>query len=152
MLDLYRDGFDPVSDRRNFTTIADPEYFKQQHEEVYASTHDGFAPELDDAMTEVERADLLVFSFPMWWFGMPAILKGWVDRVFASGRLYGGPKLYENGVGAGTARGLVLMTVGGAERAYSGFGVNPPLQTILDPIEHGVFWFNGFRPLDPFIT
>ncbi|MEO1128892.1 MAG: NAD(P)H-dependent oxidoreductase [Planctomycetota bacterium] len=152
LLDLYRSGFDPVSDRRNFTTAADSSYFKQQQEESHASEHAGFVPELDAAMSELERADLLIFSFPLWWFGMPAMLKGWVDRVFAYGRIYGGPKLYENGVGRGRSRAMVLMTSGGGEHVYSGLGVNPPLRTILDPIEHGVFWFNGFRPIDSFVA
>ena len=152
LIDLYTDGFDPVSDRRNFQTVSDADYFKQQAEEIHATKQSGFVPELDQAMTELEQADLLVFSFPLWWFGMPAILKGWVDRVFASGRIYGGPKLYENGVGGGTSRAMVLMTSGGGEQVYSGFGVNPSLKAILDPIEHGVFWFNGFQPLAPFVA
>ena len=150
--DLYREEFDPVSDRRNFTTVKDADYFKQQAEESHASQHDGFAPELDMYMSKIEACDLLVFNFPLWWFGMPAVLKGWVDRVFAAGRMYGGPKLYEGGIGGDRARGLVLMTTGGGTEPYGGFGVNPPMSSILDPIEHGIFWFNGIRPLEPFIT
>ncbi|MEM9915054.1 MAG: NAD(P)H-dependent oxidoreductase [Planctomycetota bacterium] len=151
LLDLYRAGFDPVSDRRNFTTTADADYFKQQAEESHATEHDGFVPELEQHIALLERCDLLVFSFPLWWFGMPAILKGWVDRVFAAGRIYGGPKLYEGGIGAGK-KAMVLMTTGGGPDMYSGRGVNPPMDHILQPIEHGVFWFNGFGPLDPFIA
>ena len=36
-------------------------------------------------------ADLLVLQFPLWWYGVPAILKGWVDRVFESGFAYDVP-------------------------------------------------------------
>ena len=32
----------------------------------------------------------MIWQFPLWWFGLPAILKGWVDRVFAMGWAYGG--------------------------------------------------------------
>jgi NAD(P)H dehydrogenase (quinone) len=46
----------------------------------------------------LESADLLIMQFPLWWFGLPAILKGWVDRTFAMGRLYGGGKVYGSGV------------------------------------------------------
>jgi Flavodoxin-like fold len=31
----------------------------------------------------------MIWQFPLWWFGLPSILKGWVDRVFAMGRTYG---------------------------------------------------------------
>ena len=58
-------------------------FFKQQQEELYADEHLGFAPEIEAEIQKLERCDLLVFSFPLWWFGLPAILKGWVDRVFA---------------------------------------------------------------------
>src|SRR5262249_57508059 len=44
------------------------------------------------------------------------------------------------------------MTTGGGPKATSGRGVNPPLRSILTPIQHGVFWFNGFLPLDPFVV
>jgi muconolactone delta-isomerase len=47
---------------------------------------------------------------------------------------------------------MVLMTTGGGPAAYSGRGVNPSLNAILAPIQHGVFWFNGFRTLEPFIA
>jgi NAD(P)H dehydrogenase (quinone) len=149
--DLYAMGFDPVSDRRNFTTVADPEHLKQQREELYATEHDGFAPTLSAEMEKVLRADLLIFNFPLWWFAMPAILKGWVDRVFAYGKVYGSGTLYENGIGRGK-RALVTTTTGGGSGAYNGYGYNPSMSSILAPIHHGIFWFNGFAPLPPFVA
>ena len=149
--DLNALGFDPVSDRRNFTTTADAGYLKQQNEEAYASQHDGFSPEVETEMRKVEACDLLIFSFPLWWFGMPAILKGWVDRVFAYGRMYGRGHWYENGSGRGK-RAMVLMTTGGGATMYGGAGMHPPLDAILTPVHHGIFWFNGFSPLPPFVA
>ena len=150
--DLYRDGFNPVSDRGNFVSVHDEAYLKQQLEEQKATDVGGFAPELEKEIVKLERCDLLVFSFPLWWFGLPAILKGWVDRVFAMRRIYGEGKLYENGLGQARKRGMVLMTTGGGLDAYSGYGVNPSLEAVLSPIHHGIFWFNGFLPLDPFVA
>jgi NAD(P)H dehydrogenase (quinone) len=143
--DLYARRFDPVSDRRNFTLAKNPAYFKQQLEEAHASEHDGFAGEILTEIENLEWCDALIFSFPLWWFGMPAILKGWVDRVFAYGRIYNSSKIYETGLSKDQRRGLVLMTTGGREKSYGGRGVNPPLETILAPIQHGIFWFNGFQ-------
>lgn len=48
--DLYAMGFDPVSDRRNFLTVADSARLRQQSEEAYASAHDSFVPELQAEM------------------------------------------------------------------------------------------------------
>ncbi len=149
--DLYAMGFDPVSDRRNFTTVKDAKYLKQQREEVHASKEGGFAEDIAKEMEKVERCDAMIFQFPLWWFGMPAILKGWVDRVFASGRVYGYGKWYENGAFKGK-RAMVSMTTGGPQEMFSGWGLDPSLESILRPIQHGVFWFTGFEVLEPFIA
>jgi NAD(P)H dehydrogenase (quinone) len=150
--DLYKMSFDPVSDRRNFTSTHNADYLKQQREEMHASEVNGFAPDIEAEMQKLEECDALIFNFPLWWFGMPAILKGWCDRVLAMGRIYGGGKLYENGIGKGKKRGLIVLTTGGGSTAYDGWGLNPALDEILIPIQHGIFWFNGFLPLTPFVA
>ena len=150
--DLYRMQFDPVSDRRNFRTIKDSAYLKQQSEEVHATAHDGFANDVEIEIQKLETADAVIFSFPLWWFAAPAILKGWCDRVLAAGRVYGRGKLYENGVGGNQKRALVIMTTGARPESFDGWGINPSMEHILAPIQHGVFWFNGFQTLDPFVA
>jgi NAD(P)H dehydrogenase (quinone) len=96
--DLYAMEFVPVSDRRNFTTVKNPELFKQQIEEMHATEVGGFASDLEAELRKMEACDLIIWPFPLWWFGLPGILKGWVDRVFAMGRTYGCERFYENGV------------------------------------------------------
>ena len=150
--DLYRMGFDPVSDRRNFTTVADPAYFKQQAEEAHAAAHDGFAPEIQAEQEKLFRCDALILQFPLWWFGLPAMLKGWVDRVFAAGgRIYGGGKWYDRGVFAGK-RAMCSVTIGGGAPMYSERGLNGPIDAILFPINHGMLYFTGFTVLEPFLV
>jgi NAD(P)H dehydrogenase (quinone) len=147
--DLYAMKFDPVSDRRNFTSTKDPAYLNQHEEELHASSVGGFAPDIASELERVLRADLLIFNFPLWWFGMPAILKGWVDRVMAMGAIYGNGRYYENGIGRGKYA-LVALTTGGPPAAYGKWGVNPPLERVLAPIQHGIFWFLGYQPLPAF--
>jgi putative NADPH-quinone reductase len=109
--------FDPVSDRRNFTTVKNPDYFKQQIEEMHATEVGGFAPDVEAELRKMEACDLMIWQFPLWWFGLPGILKGWADRVFAMGRTYGGERFYENGVFKGK-RALLSLTTGGPEAVY----------------------------------
>jgi NAD(P)H dehydrogenase (quinone) len=91
-------------------------------------------------------------QFPLWWFGLPAMLKGWVDRVFASGgRVYGGGKWYDRGVFAGK-RAMCSLTIGGPASMYSEHGLNGPIESILFPINHGMFAFTGFAAVEPFIV
>lgn len=149
--DLYAMDFDPVSDRRNFTTIADPLYFRQQTEEAHASAHDGFTPVLQAEMDKLVRCDVLIFQFPIWWLGPPAILKGWVDRVFAAGRAYGGGRYFDGGVYHGK-RAMCSVTVGGPRDVYSNEGVYAEVEDILFPVHRGIFAFTGFSVIEPFVV
>ncbi|MEM1422379.1 MAG: NAD(P)H-dependent oxidoreductase [Planctomycetota bacterium] len=144
--DLYAMGFDPVSDRRNFTGAADASYLKQQREETHATETGGFAPDVLAEIEKLEACDALIFQCPMWWFGMPAILKGWCDRVLAAGRVYGGGKWYDDGLKKG-ARAMLSITTGGPPTMYGPDGINGDIDTVLYPINHGVFRFIGFDVL-----
>ena len=146
--DLCAMQFRPTSDRRNFTSVKDPQFFKQQIEEMHASEVGGFAPDIEAELQKVEWCDLMIWQFPLWWFGLPGILKGWVDRVFVMGRAYGGERFYENGVFK-CKRAMLSVTTGGPEPVYSKGGWNGDIHAILRPIQRGMLRFTGFEVLAP---
>ena len=149
--DLYTLHWNPVSGRHNFTTVADPSYFSQQAEEAHASLHDGFADDIEAELEKLEWCDVLVLQFPLWWFGLPAILKGWVERVFVMGRVYEVGRWYDRGVFAGK-RAMLALTTGGPPGIYAEDGLNGPLDRILFPVQHGVLYFTGFTVVPPFVA
>jgi NAD(P)H dehydrogenase (quinone) len=149
--DLYAMKFDPVSDRRNFTSVKNPDFFKQQIEEMHATEVGGFAPDLEAELRKLEACDLMIWQFPLWWFGLPAILKGWADRVFAMGRTYGGDRFYGNGMFKGK-RALLLLTTGGPEEVYLKGGWNGDIHAILRPVQPGILRFTGWDVLAPNIV
>jgi NAD(P)H dehydrogenase (quinone) len=120
-------------------------------EETHASQNAGFVPELQAEMDKLAWCEVLILQFPLWWLGMPAILKGWIDRVFALGRVYGGGRYFETGVLRGK-RALCATTVGGGASAYSAVGMYGPIEPILFPIHHGILRFCGFDVLAPFVV
>lgn len=148
--DLYALEFDPVSGRRNFTAVADQLRFDQQVEERFASETGGFSADVAAEMEKVAWCDLLVLQFPLWWMGMPAIMKGWIDRVFALGFAYGGGRWFDRGW-LGGKKALLSMTIGGPRAAYEKQGIYGPLGPILGPIHRGVLGFVGFSVLEPLI-
>lgn len=148
---LYRMGFDPVSGRGNFISVKDPDCFKQQIEEMFATEVDGFSPEIEAEIAKLEWCDLMIWQFPLWWFGLPGMLKGWVDRVFAMGRTYGGGRIYETGAFKGK-RALLSLTTGGPREAYEPGGFNGDIAGILRPIQRGILQFTGFDVLSPHIV
>ena len=149
--DLYAMGFDPVGDQRDFKSLSNPEFFKYQLEQLNACKTEAFSDELKLEMEKLVWCDLLIFNFPLWWFGLPAILKGWVDRVFAMGFVYGdGRGVYENGTFK-EKTAFVTMTTGGPEMAYTA-SANGDMNNILFPVHHGMFYFAGMTVLPPFIS
>ena len=149
--DLWAMGFNPVSGRHNFLTVKDPEVFRQQAEEAHAAACNGFAAEVQAEQDKLFWCDALILQFPLWWFGLPAILKGWVDRVFAAGLTYGAGRFYSNGVFKGK-RAMLSLTTGGPPTMYSPRGLNGDVETLLFPINHGILHFVGFDVLPPFIA
>lgn len=104
-------------------------------------------------------ADVLILQFPLWWYSMPAIMKGWVDRVYANGFAYGvgehsdarwGERFGE-GVMSGK-RAMVMVSTGGWESHYAPRGIGGPIDDILFPIQHGILFYPGFDVLPPFVT
>ncbi len=150
--DLYAQNFNPVGDKSDFKQLANTVFFKYQTEQLNAFQHDLFEDELKLEMDKLQWCDILIFNFPLWWFGLPAILKGWVDRVFAMGFVYGGGRgVYDSGV-FNQKTAFVIMTTGGPEQTYAEGGGNGNIDTILFPIHHGMFYFTGMTVLAPFIS
>ncbi|MFB6723294.1 NAD(P)H-dependent oxidoreductase [Kribbella sp. NPDC056345] len=103
-------------------------------------------------------ADTIIFQFPLWWYTMPAILKGWVDRVFSYNFGYGvgahNDIQYGERFGEGTLAGrraMLSVTAGGPESHYSERGINGPIDDLLFPIQHGILYYPGLEVLPPFV-
>jgi NAD(P)H dehydrogenase (quinone) len=129
-------------------TAKDADYLKLQVEEAWASESGGFAPDIEAELRKLEACDLLILQFPLWWFGLPAIMKGWIDRVLAMGRTYGFGHIYDSGKFRGK-RALLSLTTGGPQPAYEKGGLNGDIAAILRPIQRGVLQFVGFEVLAP---
>jgi putative NADPH-quinone reductase len=80
--DLYAEGFDPV--------------LSEQQRGVYFDETEN-ARGLEDHVAALRRAEGLLLIYPTWWFGMPAMLKGWFDRVWVPGVAFhlGGQKVLQ---------------------------------------------------------
>lgn len=88
----------------------------------------------------IDRADHLILVYPVYWWSMPALLKGWIDRVFFSGWAF--QEDAENGLVKKLGRLKVhLIALGGADSVtYAKRGYRQAMQT---QIEQGIFDFCG---------
>ncbi len=149
--DLYRMKFKAVADGEDFLERRDKHYLKRQAEEKVAAELGTLSHDILMEQKKLRDCDLLILQFPLWWFSMPAILKGWVDRVMSMGFAYGGGQWYDTG-GLKGRRAMLSITTGGPDFMYSPNGRNGDMEKILFPIQHGVLYFCGFEVLPPFIA
>lgn len=149
--DLHAMNFDPVPRSSDFAERSDPDFFKYQAEQAAAAKRDsGFAPDIDAEIGKLMRADLLILQFPLWWFSVPAILKGWIDRVFVMGLIYGGDVgFYSRGRFKGR-RAMLAFTTGGPREMYGPRGLNGFHEVVLWPLQNGVLNFVGYDVLPHF--
>ncbi|WP_406275240.1 NAD(P)H-dependent oxidoreductase [Nocardia sp. NBC_00881] len=150
--DLYAMGWKAHADPDDFGVVEETNFMLASG----AAYHNGTLS--SDIRAEQEKllwADTVLLHFPLWWFSMPAIMKGWVDRVFTCGFAYGAggnalPR-YGAGVLAGR-RAMLVVSIGGREPSYSDRGVNGPVDDLLFPIHHGILYYPGMDVLPPFLV
>jgi len=102
----------------------------------------GFPADVAAEQARIDRADALVLVYPVYWWSMPALLKGWIDRVFANGWAFdfsSDAKLVKK---LGHLR-VHLVGVGGADAGtYARHGYDEAMKTQID---HGIFGYCGAR-------
>ncbi|MCC8181246.1 MAG: NAD(P)H-dependent oxidoreductase [Planctomycetes bacterium] len=122
--DLYAQHFQPV--------LTEQDYDSFNRNEIPA--------DIKAEQEAVRNADVLFFIHPIWWFGLPAIFKGWIDRVFCYGFAYAhdsrGVRPLLNG-----KKAIIINTTGSPEQAgYSDTGFRDAMEKL---IEKGIYSFVG---------
>lgn len=123
--DLTAEGFDP-----RFTANDVAVHLKQAHVDTAVAAE----------QARIGRADALVLVYPVYWWSFPALLKGWIDRVFINGWAY------EEMPDGQIVRKLGhlpihLVAIGGADlRTYARHGYFGAMRTQID---HGIFGYCG---------
>jgi len=128
--DLYASGFDPV------LSLEELQRYDSQEGDVPA--------EVKAEQDEILWADHLIFIYPTWWWSMPAMMKGYVDRVFVPGFAFSVDDQGIRGLLEGKKVWIIQTT--GSDQAYieeNGLG-----KMIKTPIEIGLFNFCGIEVVD----
>jgi len=149
--DLYAMRWKAAFDERDFPSRSNPDRLDLVTESGHAYATGQQTADVAQEQEKLLAADALILQFPLWWFGMPAIMKGWIDRVFAYGLAYGykgeGNRHRYGEGGLHGKRAVLSVTVGGPAEDYSPRGINGPLEQLLFPITHGTLFFPGMDVL-----
>ncbi|MYW63462.1 flavodoxin family protein [Streptomyces sp. SID8379] len=155
--DLYAMKWKAVVDADDFGGTAGRERLFVGAEQERAYAEGELSADIRAEIEKIAWADVLVFHFPLWWFGPPAILKGWFDRVLVQGLGFGvkaadgHTRRYGDGGLAGK-RALVVTSVGARPSGFGPRGIHGHVDEVLFPLLHGTFWYTGMAPLEPFVA
>lgn len=124
VIDLYSIGYDPVL----------------KPDELYSAGRRAVSEQNLAFQRQIRAADRLLFIFPTWWDNMPAILKGWLDRVFVSRFGF----IYYHGIPVGQLKGkkAAAFTASGSPRWYSLLWTH---ERALRALTHDVLRFCGMK-------
>ena len=149
--DLYALNVKAVVDADDVLQRHDPAFFNIQAETQLAWENGTLAGDIAQQQELVTWCDLLILQFPMWWWSMPAMLKGWFDRVFTTGFAYGGGKYFRRGGLAGR-RAMLSMTTAAGAKHFQPHSLYGDIHERLYAIQHGMLAFVGFDVLEPFLA
>lgn len=148
--DLYAMKWNPVASEADFIARDNHEYLVYALEQRQAVKHGHLAADIQAELDKLLWCDLLILSFPVYWFSVPAILKGWIDRVLVSGVCYGGKRFYDQG-GLQGKRALVALTLGGREHMFGPNAIHGPIEDMFKPLLQGTLAYVGMDVLTPFV-
>jgi NAD(P)H dehydrogenase (quinone) len=155
--DLYAMGWNPIVSGEDFAHDASQRLIVGDASAV-AYGSGGLSADIVEEQQKIAWADTLVFQFPLWWYGMPAILKGWFDRIFVKGFAFGikdpstGQTLrYGQGKLVGRTA-MVITSVGARESSIGARGINGEINDLLFPLQHGTLWYTGIAVVPPLVV
>jgi NAD(P)H dehydrogenase (quinone) len=128
-----------------------PAYLNLSAEQEHMSTTSGPTEDVRAEQQKVLWRDLMISLFPVWWFSMPAILKGWVDRTMTRGFAHGTGRRYDTGMFKGRCA-MICATTGTASSLYEPDGIDGAINPILWPIHNGTVRYLGFDVLPPYLA
>ncbi|NWB98530.1 NAD(P)H-dependent oxidoreductase [Pseudomonas gingeri] len=149
--DLYAMHWNPVASAEDFSARDNPDYLVYALEQRLGAKTRSLAADIQAELDKLLWADLLILNFPIYWFSVPAILKGWIDRVLVSGVCYGGKRFYDQGGLAGK-KALICVTLGGREHMFGEGAIHGPLEEMLRPLLRGTLAYVGLDVLPPFVA
>lgn len=148
--DLYAMQFNPVASSADFSQPSNPDYCVYALEQRHGVENGTIAEDIQAELEKLLWCDLLILNFPLFWYSTPAILKGWIDRVLVSGKVYGGKRFYNNG-GLKGRRAMISLTLGGQESMFGEEGIHGPIEDMLKHVLQGTLAYTGMTVLEPFI-
>jgi len=145
--DLYAMGFDPAEGPQRYHRLCNGDRFDPLVAQDHAAKSNALPTDVGGEIAKIRRADRVIFHFPLWWFGPPAMLKGWFDRVLVHGALHSSTRRFDRGFCAGN-RALFCVTAGSSAAESGPSGREGDVTMLLWPLAYALRYL-GFAVAQP---
>lgn len=147
--DLYAMNFKANATRDDIIgDLKNSELFQYGEETMHAWMEGRLSEDIVTEQHKVKEAELIIFQFPLYWFSVPAVMKGWIDRVLSQGFAFTLEKMYDNGIFK-DKKAMLSFTTGATETMFQPDGINGDINVTLWPLQNGILHFCGFQVLAP---
>lgn len=147
--DLYTMDFKPSATRQDINgELKNPDQFRYGEETLQAWREGNLSEDIMAEQQKVSDAELIIFQFPLYWFSVPGIMKGWIDRVLTQGFAFSLERMYDNGIFK-DKKAMLSFTTGAMETMFHPDGINGDINVTLWPLQNGTLHFCGFQVLAP---
>lgn len=141
--DLYKMNFNPVAQKPDFKYLKNNNFFKYPIEQEHSYKNNILSKEIKSELSKLLWADIIIFQFPLWWSSVPAILKGWFDKVLIYGGIYGGAYGKFKNARLSNKKAIISTTTGSSGDIH---------KQVLFHISHGIVEYTGMQCLDTLIA
>lgn len=149
--DLYATQFHPTATATDFSTRATSHVNYMLEQQRASNTPGGFSPDIEKEIEKLKSSEIIILHFPLWWGSTPAVLKGWIDRIFAMGVAWDSRARYDTGLLKGKSI-LCVITTGDPESFYTPQGQHhASVEQHLYSLLHSTFALCGMTVFHPYV-
>ncbi|XP_051794806.1 NAD(P)H dehydrogenase [quinone] 1-like isoform X2 [Acanthochromis polyacanthus] len=147
--DLYAMKFRPAATRDDVKgELKNPDQFEYGNETMLALKENRLSDDIVAEHQKIIEAELIIFQFPLYWFSVPAILKGWFDRVMTRSFAYSLAEMYNN-PRFEEKKAMLSFSTGASQIMFQPDGFHGDINVVLWPLQNGILRFCGFQVLAP---
>jgi len=149
--DLYAMNFNPLATAADFGKRRFPDILQYDREQKFNSEFGSYAPDIQAEIDKTLWCDFLILQFPLWWFSVPAVMKGWLERCWVNGVVQGKGRRMDTG-GLKGRRAMLSISTGAYAVMAEPDGLLGALDVNLWHLHNGTLAYAGFEVLPPFMS
>lgn len=147
-IDLYESAFIATTQKSDFSEYEINSFFSLKDEQERHFKRDCLPAHVKNAQDDVRKADLIIFTCPVYWSSPPSVLRNWIEQVFTPGFAYDEKKIFDLGPLSGKSA-FFFLTHAGRLGAATEYGIPYEADKMMKSLHERPFQYSGINILPP---